>query len=154
MYRDTSDTTAGRLNLSRLAGGMDEELRCLLGPTIRVATGRLPARGSTAVRAPREEIVALLRHLALDAHDAMPTGGTVTIRTGRLGDAAECAAIVIHEVPDSPVSAARGKVAPPRKGRSLGLGACFVAVERAGGHFHVSCRDGETVVTICFPLAR
>jgi hypothetical protein len=26
-------------------------------------------------------------------------------------------------------------------------------VEHAGGHFHVSCRGSETVLTICFPLA-
>jgi hypothetical protein len=40
-----------------------------------------------------------------------------------------------------------------RKGRSLGLGASYDMIERAGGHFHVSCRGRETVLTICFPLA-
>ena len=148
MYPDTSNSAAEPVDLSRVVGEMDTELRCLLGPKIHFTTGSLPANGAALVRADHHELVDLLRHLALDAHDAMPAGGTVTIRTGRLREVAECAAMLIHEVPDAPVSEER-----IRKGRSLGLGASFDTIERAGGHFHVSCRGRETVLTICFPLA-
>lgn len=150
MDSDPSDPTVARVDLSSLVTGMEAELRCLLGPAIQLTTAGLAAGGSSPVRVRTEEIVDLLRHLALDAHDAMPRGGQVTIRTGRLREVAECAAIVLHEVPASPVTTGDPRI---RKGRSLGLGASYDAVERAGGHFHVSCRGRETVLTICFPLA-
>lgn len=150
MKPDTPDSAPELVDLSRVVGEMALELRCLLGPTIQFATGRLRTEGQALVRAPHREIVDLLRHLALDAHDAMREGGTVTIRTGRLREAGECAAMVLHEVPDP---AAAGASPHLRKGRSIGLGASYDAVERAGGHFHVSCRGRETVLTICFPLA-
>ena len=153
MYPDTSEHAAERVDLSAVVGGMEAELRCLLGPKIHLATARLPAGGSAPVRVRQEEIVDLLRHLALDAHDAMPEGGTVTIRTGRLREAAECPAVVIHEAPAARAADPAGAGARLRKGRSLGLGASYDTIERAGGHFHVSCRGRETVLTICFPLA-
>jgi hypothetical protein len=104
------------------------------------------------VRVSREEFGDLRRHLALDARDAMRAGGTVTIRTGLLGEVAGCA-LVIHEVPDALSSRSDSAGGPIRKGRSLGLGASYDMVEHAGGNFHVSCRGSETVLTICFPLA-
>jgi hypothetical protein len=148
MFPDNSNSPAETVDLSNLATEMAPELRCLLGPTISLVTGTLPAGGTPLVRVRREEIVDLLRHLALDAHDAMRPGGTVTIRTGLLREVTACAALVIHEVPAA--ATASGHV---RKGRSLGLGASYDMIERAGGHFHVSCRGRETVLTICFPLA-
>jgi hypothetical protein len=153
MYPDTSSNAADVVDLSRVVGGMDSELRCLLGPAIEFAAGSLPAGGPALVRADRQELVDLLRHLALDAHDSMPGGGRVTIRTGLLREVSECAAMVIHEVPDAPPRELENGDMRIRKGRSLGLSASYDAVERAGGHFHVSCRGGETVLTICFPLA-
>ena len=153
MYPDTSAEAATRVSLSRLVGGMHAELRYLLGPAIRLETDRLRVRGPASVQARHEEIVDLLRHLALDAHDAMPAGGEVTIRTGRLRDVETWGAIVIHEAPDAPAGDRSVASAGFRKGRSLGLGACYDAIERVGGHFHVSCGGRETVLTICFRLA-
>lgn len=153
MNPDTPDGASELVDLSDLVGEMSAELSCLLGPSIQLATGSLTADGPALVRARRDEIVDLLRHLALDAHDAMVGGGTVTIRTGRLREAAECAAIVLHEAPvDSAIDEADAEVRL-RKGRSLGFGASYDMIKRAGGHFHVSCRDRDTVLTICFPLA-
>ena len=151
MDPDTTDSAAERVDLCDVVGEMKGELRCLLGPKIRLATGRLPVGGPAPVRARHDEIVDLLRHLALDAHDAMPAG-TVTIRTGRLREVEECVALVIHEVPEAAVGEGDGSEGQ-HKGRSLGLGASYDTVARAGGHFHVSCRGRETVLTICFPLA-
>ena len=121
MHPDSFDSAAEPVNLSTVAAALAPELRCLLGPTIALTMGTLPASGSALVRVSREEIVDLLRHLALDAHDAMRTGGTVTIRTGLLREVAECAALVIHEVPDALSSRSDPASGPIRKGRSLGL---------------------------------
>jgi hypothetical protein len=150
MKPGSSRHAVDRAELSEVLGAMEGELRCLLGPAIELATGSLPAGGSTAVYVSRDEIVDLLRHLALDAHGAMLAGGTIAMRTGRLAGVAECAAMVIHEVPDAPATMREAHL---RKGRSLGLAASFDAIERVGGHFHVWCRGRETVLTICFPLA-
>lgn len=152
MHPDTPDNEAEPVDLSAVVGEMDTELRCLFGPTIRLATGSLPAGGPASVHVRHEDIVDLLRHLALDAHDAMLGGGSVTIRTGRLREVAECAAIVIHEAPGDSATEEDGADAPIRKGRSLGLSASYEMIKRAGGHFHVSCRGRDTVLTICFPL--
>ena len=73
-------------------------------------------------------------------------GPKISFTSGRLP--ADGAAVVIHEVPDAAVPDAR-----IRKGRSLGLAASYDTIKRAGGHFHVPCRDRQTVLTICFPLA-
>lgn len=153
MFPDINDSAADRVDLADLLGEMSRELRCLLGPVIRLETANLAGGGSTQVRVRPPEIVDLLRHLALDALDAMPAGGTVAIRTGRLGAVPDCAAIVIHEIPNLAAPAARHGDERIRKGRSLGLEASYNAIEHAGGHLHVSCRGRETVLTICFPLA-
>ena len=152
MHPDSPNSAANEVDLTCVVHGVEAELRCLLGPAIELATGCLPDGGASSVRVRHEEIVDLLRHLALDARDAMPAGGVVTIRTGRFREVAGCAAMVIHEVPAA-TEGGRDAAAGVRKGRSLGLGASYDMIERAGGHFHVSCRGRETVLTICFPLA-
>ncbi len=153
MYPDSLSSAPERVDLSDVVGALEGELRCLLGPTIQLTIGGLLAGPAAAVRARREDLVDLLRHLALDARDAMPVGGTLAIRTGQLREVAECAAIVLHELPDAPASDPESATARLRTGRSLGLKASYETVERAGGHFHVSCRGRETVLTICFPPA-
>ena len=153
MFPEELSSSADWTDLSRILRAMGSELRCLLGPKIHFAMGRLSVRGAAFVRADQRQIVDLLRHVMIDAHDAMPDGGAVTIRAGRLREVAECAALVIHEVPDSRTADEVLSQARMRKGRSLGLCASYDAIKRVGGHFDVSCRERETVLTICFPLA-
>jgi hypothetical protein len=153
MNSESSSSMPARLDLSDVVGQMETELHCLLGPNIHFTTGSLRAPGSAIVSARQQDLVDLLRHLALDAHDAMPEGGTVTIRTGRLHAETECSAIVLHEVRDAAASGSEAAGGRVRKGRSLGLNASYDIIERAGGDFHVSCRGRETVLTICFPVA-
>ncbi len=150
---DETDPASKPVDLSTVVRGMAAELRCFLGPHIELTVGALASGRRAPALVARGEIQSLLRHLLLDAHDAMPEGGAVAIHTGRLCEAAECAAIVIHEVPAFPAPVREETGSRIRKGRSLGLGACYDSIERAGGHFHVSCRGRETVLTICFPLA-
>ena len=130
------------------------ELRALLGSAIHLEIGTLPAAHSEVARNRRDEIVDLLRHLALDARDAMPAGGALEILVGGLqiggAESARCAALVIREVRAGPAPRGAGRI---HNGRGLGIGAACKVIENAGGHLLVSCRGREMVTTICFPPA-
>lgn len=147
MSRPSEPAAAPGVDLEKVVGSARAELGCLLGPQIRLETGVLADSEPGRVSVGRDEIEDLLRHLMLDARAAMPSGGLLTIRTGRLGTPADCGALVVHEVPDAP-----GGSHIARKGRSLGLDAAYAVIERASGHLHISCRDGATVITLCLPL--
>lgn len=143
-----------RADLAGVLEAQRAELRALLGASIRLETGTLPGPRATVAHARRCEIVDLLRHLALDARDAMPAGGTLTILAGSLriggADPATCAALVIREVRDDPPPGAARRI---RKGRSLGPGAACGVIESAGGRLLVTCRGRETVMAIFLPPA-
>ena len=102
----------------------------------------------------------VLTNLALNARDAMPSGGVLTIRT-RL-DAAEGMGVL--EVEDTGVGIApaiAGHVfepffttKPPDKGTGLGLATVYGIVQSFGGTIDVASTEGVgTTFTIAFPLA-
>ena len=66
------------LDLSRLAVGMREELRRLLRADIRLDVSLL-ANGRCLVSADPHQMRDLILHLVLDARDAMPDGGSLSI---------------------------------------------------------------------------
>jgi hypothetical protein len=164
MKNSVTASRLGRVDLREVISAMRHELCCLLGPSIRLEIDSLPIPGPASVRARRGEIVDLLRHLALDERDAMPSGGTVTILVGSLDFTREGEAPSPTKYPTLIIQGIRrpslmnGNGSPEnrepfRKGRSLGLGASYDAIEQRGGHMHVSCGDGETTLTICFAPA-
>ena len=71
------------LDLNQAVGRIEAMLRRLLGEHIRVQTSL--ADGLPAVMADATQLDQVLLNLALNARDAMPEGGTLTIST-RLGD--------------------------------------------------------------------
>ena len=111
----------------------------------------------------------LIRHLVLDARDAMPAGGALCILTGNVAlDTAYArthpeispgnyAMLTICDTGDRS-NAARfdslGRDAPIRKGRSLGLTACYNVIDQFGGHVCVSRHASETVIKVYLPCAR
>jgi hypothetical protein len=117
----------------------------------------------------RGEIKDLIRHLVLDARDAMPAGGALCILTGNVAlDTAYArthpeispgnyAMLTICDTGDRS-NAARfdplGRDAPIRKGRSLGLTACYNVIDQFGGHVCVSRHASETVIKVYLPCAR
>jgi hypothetical protein len=68
------------LEFRDIVSGMKRELRCLLRENIRLHLSDTPDAG--CAKALRRDIEDLIRHLVLDARDAMPAGGAVCILTG------------------------------------------------------------------------
>jgi signal transduction histidine kinase len=67
------------LDLNRLVTGMETMLRRLIGEHIEITTSLLPDLGR--VKADPTQIEQTLMNLAVNARDAMPGGGTITIET-------------------------------------------------------------------------
>jgi CheY-like chemotaxis protein len=67
------------LDLNRLVTGMETMLQRLIGEHIEIATSLLPDLGR--VKADPTQIEQTLMNLAVNARDAMPGGGTITIET-------------------------------------------------------------------------
>ncbi len=70
------------INLNALVVDMEKMVRRLIGEDIRCATGLAPQLGS--VRADPGQIEQVILNLAINARDAMPGGGTLTIETANI----------------------------------------------------------------------
>jgi hypothetical protein len=148
------------LDLSRLVIGMREELRHLLRKDIAFDLSLL-ATGRCLVNADRHQMRELV-HLVLDARDAMPHGGSLSIAIERKrideavalhpGSSGDYVMVSVRDIPTRKTAGA-----PERldfrvlKGRSLSLAAGYDAIKRCGGHISVSRRAGETVVRVFLP---
>src|ERR1700674_2830817 len=70
------------LDLNRLVSGMETMLRRLIGENIEIATRLIPdLRG---FKADPSQIEHILMNLVVNARDAMPSGGTITIETANV----------------------------------------------------------------------
>ena len=153
------------LELRDIVSGMKRELHGLLRENIRLrVSDTSEAVGST--KAVRCDIEDLIRHLVLDARDAMSAGGELCIMTGTIvfdADYArthpevppgDYAMLTIRDTGDgSNVASLKGYESSIRKGRSLGLAACYDVIDQLGGHLCVSRHAHETVVKIYVPCA-
>jgi signal transduction histidine kinase len=156
------------LVLREIVSRMREELDCLLRENIRLHVSD-SCDTVSHVKAFRGELEDLIRHLILDARDAMPAGGELNILTGTVAldmdyarthpevPPGEYAMLTIRDTGDGSNAATRKTLdeeANIHKGRSLGLTACYNIIERLSGHLCVSRLAGETVIKIYLPCAR
>ncbi len=74
--------TPAILNLNSLASDMEKMLPRLLGEDIEVSLGLDPALGN--VKADQSQIEQVIMNLAVNARDAMPTGGKLKIQTSNV----------------------------------------------------------------------
>jgi two-component system, cell cycle sensor histidine kinase and response regulator CckA len=139
-----------RLDLNRIIEESLDVMGRVLGDDIRICP-RLAA-APAIIEAERSQMVQVVMNLALNAREAMPGGGTLTIETRSGGDPPE----VVLEVRDTGHGmdeTTRRRLFEPffttKKGANntgLGLAIVFGVVNHSGGRIEVESRPGEGAV--------
>ena len=145
-------------------------LRRLIGESIRLETSLDPE--ALPVRADRTQLTQVLMNLAVNARDAMPGGGTLTLATGyRVVSAADARAqrglsagayslLIVSDTGTGMDEATRARIfepffttKEPGKGTGLGLSMVYGIVKQTGGYVHVDTVLGAgTTFTIHLPV--
>jgi PAS domain S-box-containing protein len=148
------------LNLNTLLTDLDKMLRPLLGEDVELSLSLGAALHS--IKADQNQIEQILMNLAVNARDAMPRGGRLSIATANvaldaesLRDSPEIAPgdYVCLEVSDTGCGMDRevlGHLFEPffttkeqGKGTGLGLATVFGIVKQSSGHIHVQSAPGQ-----------
>jgi two-component system, cell cycle sensor histidine kinase and response regulator CckA len=127
------------LDLGEVATALVPMLRRLIGEDIEIAM--LAAPGLPSVLADRSQIEQVVLNLAVNARDAMPSGGTLTIETRVVGDRA---ALIITDTGVGMAPETLERVFEPffttkavGEGTGLGLATVHGIVTQSGGEVHV-----------------
>ena len=160
-------TTPRVFDLNELILNMDKFLRRLITANIELVT--LPMPELCQVKADPAQIEQVLVNLVVNARDAMPDGGTLTIRTTRKklnkgfnGIARGNYACLI--VSDTGVGMSKDVLGhifepfyttkAPGKGTGLGLATCYGIVKQNNGHISVESKPGQgTEFQVFLPVA-
>ena len=156
------------LDLNAIVADFDKMLRRLVGERIKVAVDCDPALWQ--VRADPGEIGRAIMNLSLNARDAMPGGGTLTIETANAtlteADApsqglapGRYVTMAVHDTGVGIDAEVRAQIFEPffttketGKGTGLGLATVLGIVEQSGGVIHCESQLGEgTTFTIFLP---
>jgi two-component system, cell cycle sensor histidine kinase and response regulator CckA len=166
-----------RLELNELARHMEQLLRRVIGEDIELTT--VLAAEPDAVVADRSQLEQVLVNLAINARDAMPHGGRLSIATRTVSvdrqqaggvrvkeaDHVEPGEYVVLAVSDTGVGIPNHALPhvfepffttkPAGRGTGLGLSTCYGIVHQAGGVISVDTAVGRgTTFTIMLPRAR
>jgi CheY-like chemotaxis protein len=155
------------LDLNGVVTAMEKMLRRLIGDEVRIATALDP--DLLPVEADPSSVEQVIMNLAINARDAMPDGGTLTIRTrnetlGR-GDAAwavrpgRYAMLSVSDTGYGMDAATQARAfepffttKPQGQGTGLGLAMVYGIVKQSGGHVWVESKPGEgTTFTVFLP---
>lgn len=157
------------LDLDRLVGGMGDMLHRTLGETVRLEMVTTP--GLWRVEADPNQLESAILNLAVNARDAMPRGGTLTIETANArldaGYATQHAEVapgqyVVLAVTDTGTGMPRevmARVFEPffttkeaGHGTGLGLSQVYGFTKQSGGHVKLYSEEGQgTTVKIYLP---
>jgi len=157
------------INPARAISDMDDMLRRVLGETIEIEM--IKAGGMWSMAADPHQLENVLLNLAINARDAMPGGGKLTIEIGNamLDDGYVAAEpditpgqYVVFAISDtgcgmSPEVIERAcepffSTKPEGHGTGLGLSMAYGFVKQTGGHFKIYSEEGEgTTFKLYFP---
>ncbi|MEJ0018106.1 MAG: PAS-domain containing protein [Acetobacteraceae bacterium] len=158
------------VDLNRVVRGMGDLLRATLGRTIRVETVLEDSLWLALVDTVQIEHVIL--NLAINARDAMPQGGTLTIATAKMTLGRNSAAVdlpagdyVAVSVSDTGTGMTEEVLRnafepffttkPPGQGSGLGLSQVYGVASQSGGGVRIDSAVGRgTTVSVLFPRAR
>ncbi len=147
------------VDLNDVLQGMSPMLRRVIGEDVRLDVVQAPELGR--IRADTGQFEQVVMNLVMNARDAMPNGGTLTITTSNVTLAAEAAqslgmalgSYVVLSVKDDGLGmdqATRARVFEPffttkehGRGTGLGLSTVFGIVEQSGGHVSVHSAPGR-----------
>ncbi len=147
----------GVINLNRVAAEMENMLHRLLGPDVQVIMDLSPELA--AIRADAGQIEQVIMNLAVNARDAMPEGGTLTLRTRNVSPTQVTLRLSDTGVGMSEEIKARlfepfFTTKEPGRGTGLGLSTVFGIVRQSGGHIVVDSQPGAgSSFEIFFPRA-
>jgi two-component system, cell cycle sensor histidine kinase and response regulator CckA len=154
------------VDLNTLVSDTARMLRPLLGEDVRVVTGLDPALGR--VRVDPAQIEQVLMNLAVNARDAMPGGGTITLETADVGARgpegdphARQAALSVRDTGHGMDETTRAHAFEPffttkggSGGTGLGLSTVYGIVQQSGGHVEVESAPGKgTCFRVLLPCA-
>lgn len=146
------------VDLNAVVVDMEKMLRRLLGEDVRLETRLDEALG--LVKADSGQLEQVIMNLAVNARDAMPQGGTLTIETVNVGATELALRVTDTGCGMEPEVVAR--IFEPffttkevGKGTGLGLSVVYGVVEQAGGRIDVTSEPGKgTAFTITLPRAQ
>jgi PAS domain S-box-containing protein len=157
------------LDLNELIDGVARFLARLVGEGVDLVLSLQPDLG--IVRGDRSQLEQVIVNLALNARDAMPTGGKLSIRTrNAVADAASpqgipspngWVVIVVEDTGHGISDADRERIFEPffstklpSHGTGLGLATCYGTMKQHGGHLVVESAVGRgTTFELFFPRA-
>jgi signal transduction histidine kinase/CheY-like chemotaxis protein len=158
------------LDLNETVGGMSELLRSTMGGSIAVTAHRQPGLWSALVDPTQIELVIL--NLAINARDAMPVGGSLTIETANVtltdpprqpGEPApgDFVAISVADNGTGMTEEVRARAFEPffttkevGRGSGLGLAQVLGFAQQSGGGVRIESRPGAgTTVRVYLPRA-
>jgi signal transduction histidine kinase len=148
------------LDLEEVVGGMEVMLRRLIGSHVELKMAHVgrPAR----IKADPGQLEQVLLNLAVNARDAMPHGGTLTVTTGSWKDQSGVEKVIL-QVRDTGVGIradVRDRIFEPffttkevGKGTGLGLSTVYGIIAQSGGTIEVDSIPGAgTTFTVRFPV--
>jgi len=159
------------LDLNELARDMRPLVEGLVGEKVAIVQDL--ARANVSVRADRGQLAQVLLNLAANARDAMPSGGNLTIATGRVAlprsgaergadlPSGEYARLAVRDEGggmDADTSARAFDpfftTKPPGKGTGLGLATVYGIVKQSGGGVSLASEPGVgTTIEVLLPLS-
>lgn len=160
------------VNLGEIAGGMAAMLERAIGEHIRLHVTAMP--GSPAVQADASMIEQVLMNLAVNARDAMPDGGTlsISVETVSIGDeeaarhpdacAGKFVCLGVRDTGLGMDEQTLGRIFEPffttkdvGKGTGLGLASVYGIVRQHQGWIEVQSRPGRgTTFKVFFPTSQ